>query len=123
MVFTGLTGAGVEYYLRRLGCGSGLNLISIPADTAEHVGWVRAANPEELETQSDRLARQFSEQADQGRQPGLVVGHGVKADFGIVRGAFDRDLGDGRVRALRGSQFDDVVIYPHPDEAQGRISP
>jgi hypothetical protein len=113
VVFTGLTRAGVEYYLRRLGCGSGLKLGSIPADTAEHLGWARAANPEELETQADQLARQFSEQADQGRQLWLIVGHGVKADFGVVKEAFDRDLGDGRVRPLRGSQFDEVVVYPH----------
>ena len=113
VVFTGLTRAGVEYYLRRLDCGSGLNLISVPADTAEHLGWVRAANPEELQTQADQLARQFSEQADEGRRLWLIAGHGVKANLAVVRDAFDRDLGDGRVQALRGSQFDEVVVYPH----------
>ena len=112
VVFTGLTRAGVEYYLRRLGCGSGLHLVSIPADTAEHLGWARAASPEELASQADQLARQFSQQSDQGRQLWLIAGHGVKAQLEVARGAFDRDLGAGRVQALRGSQFDEVIVYP-----------
>jgi hypothetical protein len=123
LVFTGLTRAGVEYYLRRLGCGRGLNLVSLPTDTAEHLGWVRPAKPEELAKEAHHLARQPSEQGDGDRKLWLILGHGVNAKLGVVTEVFDRDLGDGRVQSLRGSQFDQVVVYPYPGVTRSSASP
>lgn len=123
LVFTGLTRAGVEYYLRRLDCGSGLSLVSIPADTADHLGWVRPADPEELQAQADHVARQFSEHADKDRRLWLIVSHGVRAELGSLKGAFDQNLGDGRIESLRGSLFDEVVVYSFPAVARSSASP
>jgi hypothetical protein len=122
LVFTGLTRAGVEYYFRRLRCGSGLHLVSIPADTAEHLGWVRTTSPEELRAEADQVARQFSEPGDDDRKLWLIVGHGVNANLGVVTEVFDRDLADGRAQSLHGSLFDEVVVYPHPGAARSRVS-
>jgi hypothetical protein len=122
LVFTGLTRAGVEYYIRRLGCGSGLHLVSIPADTAEHLGWVRTTSPEELRAEADQVARQFSEPGDDDRKLWLIVGHGVNANLGVVTEVFDRDLADGRAQSLHGSLFDEVVVYPHPGGVRSSIS-
>ena len=123
LVFTGLTRAGVEYYLRRLGCGSGLHLVSIPADTAEHLGWVRTTSPEELRAEADQVARQFLEPGDDDRKLWLIVGHGVTSNLRGVTETLDRELGDGREQSLRGSLFDEVVVYPHPGAARSIASP
>ena len=122
LVFTGLTRAGVEYYLRRLDCGSELSLVSIPADTADHLGWVRPVIPEELQAQADRVARQFSEHAEKDRRLWLIVGQGLKPELGPLKAVFDRDLGDGRVESLRGSLFDEVVVYSFPGAPQSTAS-
>jgi hypothetical protein len=100
-----------------------LHLVSIPADTAEHLGWVRTTSPEELRAEADQVARQFLEPGDDDRKLWLIVGHGVTSNLRGVTETLDRELGDGREQSLRGSLFDEVVVYPHPGAARSIASP
>jgi len=123
LVFTGLARAGVEYYLRRLGCERDLTLLSIPADTAEHLGWVRTTSPGEVKAGGGRIAQQFLQDGKVDEKLWLIPAHGRGADETAVTEVLDQELGAGNRVALRGSFFDDVIVYDHTHERRTNIAP
>lgn len=118
LVFTGLTRAGVEYYLRRLGCGHDFNLVSIPADTAEHLGWVRQAGPQDLMVEAQSIAHRFSSEGRGYQKLWLILDHSRSADQQVMSEVFDQDLGAGNRLSLRGSFFDEIMVYGRKDAAE-----
>jgi hypothetical protein len=117
LVFTGLTRAGVEYYLRRFGCGQDLVLLSLPADTADHLGWVRRTATEDLRAEAEGIAQRFMQETQGGGKLWLILAYG-RQDQKVFTEVFDRDLGASTRLPLRGSFFDEVLIYTPKEEGQ-----
>jgi len=114
LLFTGLSRAGVEYYLRRLECGRGFVLTSFPGDTAEHMGWVRRSDPESLSAEADGLARRFSEsQGD--HKLWVMLAYGRTDEKKILTETLGRYLTLTSTPALRGSFFDGVMVFARKD--------
>jgi hypothetical protein len=123
LVFTGLTRAGVEYYVRRFGCERSLALLSVPSDTAEHLGWVRQAGPEELRVEAEKIVTRFSQEGTGDHKLWLIPAHGRGLDQKVLTEVFDRDLGTSIRLPLRGSFFDEALIYTHKNAAQKGTRP
>lgn len=122
-VFTGLARAGVEYYLRRLGCERDLTLLSVPADTAEHLGWVRTTSPGEVQAGGETIAKQFLQDGRGDEKLWLIPAHGRGADETAITKVLDQELGTGNRMPLRGSFFDEVIVYDHSTERTTNIAP
>ena len=121
--FTGLARAGVEYYLRRLGCERDLTLLSVPADTAEHLGWARATGPSEVKAGGEKIAKQFLEDRRPDEKLWLIPAHGRGADENTLTAVLDQQLGAGNRVPLQGSFFDEVIVYDHNPERQTKTEP
>ena len=117
LVFTGLARAGVEYYLRRFGCGRDLVLLSVPADTADHLGWVRRTGTDDLRTEAKGIAQRFMQETQADGKLWLIPAHG-RQDQKVLTDVFDRDLGASTRLPLRGSFFDEVLIYAPKEKEQ-----
>jgi uncharacterized membrane protein len=116
LLFTGLSRAGVEYYLRRLECGQDLVLTNFPEDTAEHMGWVRNADSEDLRTEADAIARRFSE------GPGdhklwVTLAYGRTNDKVILTEMLNRRLRLTAMPDLHGSFFDGAMVFARDDSS------
>jgi len=110
LLFTGLSRAGVEYYLRRFECGQDLELANFPEDTAEHMGWVRNADSEDLRAEADEVTRRFSE------SPGdhklwVTLAYGRTNDKVILTEMLNRRLRLSATPDLHGSFFDGVMVF------------
>jgi hypothetical protein len=109
LVFTGLSRAGVEYYFRRLNCGRDLVLVSVPSDTARHLGWARQETPEELQAEAHVIVQQFTTENLEGRRLWVVLERGKTSD--ALTETLSRSLNPVGVDALRGSFFDEVRAF------------
>ena len=120
LVFTGLARAGVEYYLWRFGCGRDLVLLSVPADTADHLGWVRRTGTDDLRAEGEGIAQRFMQETQGDGKLWLIPAHG-RQDQKVLTDVFDRDLGASTRLPLRGSFFDEVLIYTRKEKEQHRV--
>jgi hypothetical protein len=120
LVFTGLTRAEVEYYLRRYGCGQDLVLLNVPADTADHLGWVRRTGAEDVRVEGEGIAQRFTQETQGDGKLWLIPAQG-RQDQKVLREVFDRHFGASTRLPLRGSFFDQVFIYTRKAEGQHRV--
>jgi hypothetical protein len=110
LVFTGLTRAGVEYYIRRFDCRRNLKLVSFPVDTVEHLGWVRHSNPETLSAEAEEIAYRFSQEDDNSRL-WVILGQEGGADQKLLIQLLNEQLVLSNQYALQGSLFNKVLVY------------
>jgi hypothetical protein len=118
LLFTGLSRAGVEYYLRRFECGQDLVLASFPEDTAEHMGWVRNAPPEDLRAEADEVARSFSENSGD-HKLWVTLAYGRTNDKVILTQILNRHLVLSATPDLHGSFFDGVMVFARDNSSGG----
>ena len=117
LVFTGLARAGVEYYLQRFGCAQKLQLFSVPADTDQHLGWARAPSAPETESEADRIAKSFLQGDQKHNRLWLIPAENREPDRILLTNVFDRELGTGTPILVRGSFFDEVLVYNHNSDS------
>jgi hypothetical protein len=122
VAFTGLTRAGLEYYLRQYGCAKNFQLVSIPEDTANHLGWVRRAEPQELQSEVDGVAERFSQEGHDDSKLWLILGKGRGENDQLIE-RLNRQLGPGQRQSLYGSFFNEVLVYTRKAGSGTRTPP
>jgi len=123
LLFTGLSRAGVEYYLRRLDCGGEVVLASFPADTADHMGWVHNDDARALQQQALGWARQFAE-ATSDHKLWVTLAHGRDNDKRILTDTLSTSLAVAETLPVRGSFFSGIVVYARKGQpAPGEVTP
>ena len=86
-----------------------LVLVSVPSDTARHLGWARQETPEELQAEAHVIVQQFTTENLEGRRLWVVLERGKTSD--ALTETLSRSLNPVGVDALRGSFFDEVRAF------------
>jgi hypothetical protein len=111
VIFTGLSRASLEYYLRRAGRSDAVNLVSYPSVNAGHLGWDDTrVGPATLEAEAAMIV----ERLRSGRPPQrvwVVAGRNDGANR-VLAARLNAQFGPPEVFNWRGAFFSAVVAYP-----------
>ncbi len=122
LIFTGLSRASVEYYLRLFHRDRDVTLISFPAENSEHLGWdARRVDRAALETQARGLTERLSGPAT-GRPVRIWILPGSNPGANdILFNNLGRRFSFTGVLGVRGAFFPAIVVFQRtPNQSSGQ---
>jgi hypothetical protein len=125
LVFTRLSRAAIDYYLRRSPSPKTFTRISFPGEVERHPGWMdRAkllARPEALEAEAVSALERLRQRLHDGRSDAVWVFCKRNEAIGeILTARLDADLALRETLDLRGSQYNQVLVYTQRTRRGGR---
>jgi hypothetical protein len=124
VIFTGLSRASIEYYLRLSHRGEGVALLSYPTENADHLGWdATNYHRASLDAEAARLAGELSA-SSAGKPVRIWVVSGTKPGDHVLFDQMEKHFALLEVLPVPGAFFTEIVVFQNaPRNSPSVVAP